>query len=112
MREKRRLNRKKLFFYLPVINKDTNEKIGSLINLHQKGLLLTSEKNISIGNNFNIIIKIPENIEHNNDIEAAVISRWSNTSPNPSFYDTGFEFIQLNHDNIFLINLLMSRIGF
>lgn len=113
-RDKRQLSRKSLYYYLKVIDNDTGQEIGRLVDIHIGGLLLISKHKLENGKEVNISIPIGDEaleiLSRSLEIKAQV--RWSRQDVNPDYFVSGLQFDDLTSEQENLINTLIRTIGF
>ncbi|MFP4111186.1 MAG: PilZ domain-containing protein [Desulfonatronovibrio sp.] len=112
-RDNRQYKRRSLYYYLKVLDQDTGQEIGRLVDIHVAGLLLISEKQLESGQTFNIRIPPDESVRSlscNLDLKAVV--RWSNQDINPDYYVSGLQFLEITPVQEDLIEEIVRVIGF
>lgn len=111
MDEHRKLKRRHLIYYLRVFNDDTNEVIGHIIDIHTEGHLLISEQPIPSGQVYKLRMILPTEVNRTKDITFEASSMWTKKDIIPSFYNTGFKFINMDPNNIETIRQLIHLFG-
>ncbi len=104
MSERRKHERKRSTRYILVVNGDTEEHLGCLVDLTAEGMRLMGNKSINSGSIFRLIIKI-------NDTKAILVdaqSRWCKKNDNPEIFETGFLFHNITKDNLAKIKELID----
>lgn len=89
----RKVPRRHLIYYLRVFDKKTDEIIGNLVDISTRGIMLVSDKPISINKRYQLKMILPETIAGKKEVEFDAESRWCQNDANQDFYDTGFELI-------------------
>jgi len=112
MKEKRRLKRRHLIFYLRVFNAETNQLLGYLVDLTPEGIMLMSEEPVEKGEKFKLRMDLPEEYSDRAKIEFDAESVWTSTDVNPDFYDTGFKFSNVSHEERLIIEDIIDDLGF
>lgn len=108
----RKLKRRHLLYYLPIVDEDTGAKLGNVVDITVEGLMLVSDKNIEAGQEFNLRMDLPQPARGKTSISFAAESLWSKPDPNPSFHDTGFRFTDIDPADAMTIQYLIDRFGF
>ncbi len=111
-RELRTFKRRHLIYYLEVIDAESNQILGHLVDLTPKGLMLISKEPIEKGRAFSLRMKLPEDIVDEPHLEFHAKSLWTGKDINPDFYDTGFEVIDLPPRAKEFIQHLIEQMGF
>lgn len=112
MLEKRKLKRCHLIYYLRVFNKNTQELLGHLVDVHTEGMMLLSETPIETPANFQLQMILPEEILGTQTWNFEAQSKWCGLDANPQFYKTGFQFLYAFPHDIELIENLIEDYGF
>ena len=88
MAEQRKHDRKHMINYLRVIDRNTEELVGNLVDITTEGCMLISDDPIETGADFELKLDLPEEIR-GRQITFDAHSRWCKSDVNPEFYDTG-----------------------
>jgi c-di-GMP-binding flagellar brake protein YcgR len=96
-----RTQRRKLLFYLDIVDQDTYQSLGHLGDISKEGIMIIAEKRIPFENVKRIKIQLPEFEEFTKKyIEAEVEKRWAKPDDNhPNWYRIGCRFIKLNEED-------------
>ncbi len=111
-RDFRTLKRRHLIYYLEVIDIESNQILGHLVDVTLKGIMLISKEPIEVGKSFSLRMKLPEGIADELHLEFHAKSVWTGKDINPDFYDTGFEVIDLPSAAKENIQNLIEQMGF
>jgi hypothetical protein len=109
--ERRRATRKQVRYFLTVLDQNTSEQIGLLVDLNTVGAMVIRETKFEIGESSKIRIVLPEEIDGAKFIDIDVKSKWCEKDINPSFYAVGFEIQSISEKNKLLIVRLMNAFG-
>jgi hypothetical protein len=109
--ERRRAARKQVRYFLTVLDQNTKEQIGLLVDINTEGAMIIRESKLDTGKHFQIRIVLPDEINGAKFIEIEVESMWCEKDINPSFYAVGFEFQSISEINKHLIVRLMNTFG-
>lgn len=112
MQEKRKLQRRHLIYYLRVFDRNTVNLIGHLVDITPEGVMVISENPIETGITFQMRMILPKEIFKKEQITFEAISKWSDKDVNPSFYDTGFQLLDISDENRSIIAQLIDDFGF
>jgi hypothetical protein len=106
--------RRKLYFYLEVLDQKTGETIGRLVDIHFAGMLLISDKELEPNKQFDlrVVINDPQFNAPSGALDVQVLTRWSKLDVNPSYYVTGVQFVNITQSQERLIGELIQAIGF
>ncbi len=112
MKEKRRLQRRHLIFYLRVFKQKTNELLGYLVDINSEGIMIISENQIKINTKIKVEMALPTETGDRKPFEFEAKSKWCKKDINSDFYDIGFHFVDINPENIEIIEELVNSFGF
>ncbi len=114
MGEHRKLKRRHLIYYLKVMDRDTGEILGFLVDITTQGIMIMSEQPIKTGRTFHLQLLIPsdEDAAEKKYLRFDARSRWSERSINTDFYDTGLELININIEEFETIEKIIHELGF
>jgi len=112
MFEKRTLKRRHLIYYLRIMDKNTNELIGHLVDITSEGLMVISETQLETNKEFNFRMMLPKEIIGKETLEFNATSLWSRKDINPDFYDTGFSLNDLSEEDRLIVDQLIHHFGF
>ncbi len=112
MKEKRRVKRRHLIYYLRVFEKNTDQPIGHMVDISTEGMMLISEDPIKTDHVFELRMVLPVEIEGSREIIFFAKSKWCGEDENPDFYNTGFQLINLSPEHIKVIEYLVQKFCF
>jgi hypothetical protein len=112
MQEKRKLKRWHLIYYLRVLDRNTGQPIGHLIDINPDGIMLVSEAPIPIDQLFQLQMILPEEIAGINHWNFEAKSLWCEPDINPSLHKTGFQLLGVHPEDIGVIECLIDDYGF
>ena len=110
MEERRKLKRIYLMFYSRVFDLKTGEMLGYMADLNRLGMMVISEEAIAAGDVHKVRLDLPEFYLHPHLVLEAR-SVWCRTDVNPRFYNTGFEFLSPQEDELLLIDRMIKDYG-
>ncbi|MDH5654318.1 MAG: PilZ domain-containing protein [Spirochaetia bacterium] len=112
MEQKRSLKRRHLIFFLNVYNSDTGKLMGHLVDINKEGMMLVSEDQIPVNQDFNLKIRMPVEKDNPDFLEFQAQSLWSKNDVNPVFYDTGFQFKDVSVHSSLKVAEIIKEFGF
>ena len=110
--DRRLIRRRHLIFHLRVFDRDSNQKLGHVVDISPEGLMLVSEQPIPTDTSFNLRMQLPDENDTPRDHEFEARSVWSNNDIKPQFYDTGFQVLQASDKHMELVEHLVDDYGF
>ncbi len=113
MSEHRREVRSKVLVFTPVYDKFTNVLLGYLGDLTLKGALVVSEKPVDINKKFMLAIEFREASEAPaKRMTIPARAAWTKQERDRTYYNTGFEFLELTEANKRVIEAVLERYQF
>ncbi len=110
--EKRKLQRRKVFYYLPVTEPGTTRVVGVVMDISQKGFKLDSGENTPVGQVRRFYINLPNEIAPSNARTFTGCSRWCHPDHfDPSSFTVGYEFVNVSQDNANFFQRLFDTYG-
>ncbi len=112
MYDQRKYPRRHLMYYLEVMDLQTGEVIGRLVDITLVGMMIVSAKELPEHRPVTLRITLPEEFEEADHIDLQCESIWCHKDVNPGFYATGFCFETADLETINLINRIIKQFGF
>jgi len=108
----RKMIRRSLLFYLTIRNADTEQPIGELGDLTEKGLLIISEDLLDQGAKMETLLDMPKGPSYPKEpLPLSIEVQWSRKDPdNPELYLAGCRIVEVQKQEV--ISLLIEKIGF
>jgi hypothetical protein len=111
--ERRKLERKYLVVYSRVFDRKTGKVVGYLSDLTIKGAMIIGEHHMEPGEILQLRIDLPESPEFKKDhIDITAKAAWSKPDIDPVFFNTGFEFTDLQPEDYKIIDLMIELYEF
>ena len=112
MAEKRQ-TRKNLKVFMKVLDADSEEVLGYLVNITTDGLMLTREGKIEPENLFRLRVILPSEVKGTTELVLAATSRWCETDEDsPDFFNIGFQVTEPTKQDIKIIKQVMKKFCF
>lgn len=112
MREKRKLKRRHLIYYLRVYNGKSKNPLGFMADIHEKGIMLVSDDPIEKDTVYHLKMELPQEIGRKTHIEFSAKSLWCKQGINSDFYESGFSFEKIDQESISTIDNVIRFFGF
>jgi len=112
MEERRKQKRKDLLFYSRVYEEQKGKMLGNLLNITSQGAMLLTEKPIEPGEEFTLLIELPEGLSTKTRLRVQATSLWHQPDINPEFCDVGFHFLHIDPEDLPIISKLIEEYGF
>ncbi len=113
-KDSRQYQRRTLYYYLRLLDRDTGEEIGRLVDIHVGGLLFISNEKFESGLEYNLRIPLKDEPvgAGSSYLDMKAVVRWSRQDINPDYYVTGMQFIDIDPGAEDVIEELVRKIGF
>ena len=95
MTERRRLERHQMSSSLEVFDLDTGDHLGRVVDLHEEGLMLLSNRPVDLNRAFSLQVNLPMTLNGVNEFLLDAESLWNRVSINGEQFWTGMHFIDL-----------------
>jgi hypothetical protein len=112
MEERRKVKRKYLMFYSRVFDRNSGKLLGYLSDLTQDGAMVISEDPIETGLVMRLCMDLPEGYFTRERLNFEAKSVWCKPDIDPKFYNTGFQLINPNREDIDIIQWIIQEYGF
>jgi hypothetical protein len=113
MNENRGAPRRKVFYYLEIIDLDRNEPLGRLGDISPSGIMILTDTPLPRGKKYRVSILLPETgVFPKKALDMEVETRWEKPDLNPKILCTGCSLVQTAPENIKIIDALVEFYGF
>jgi c-di-GMP-binding flagellar brake protein YcgR len=111
-KQKRHQTRKSLMYYLEVIDINSGETIGRLVDITTAGIQIVGEKQLDTHTSYRLKMLLPETLNDTDDILFSGRCLRSEKDPYSRYYYSGFQFEELDRCYTDTIELLISGYEF
>ena len=112
MKEKRKIKRRYLLYYMRVYDAETRLQIGNLVDLTPRGAMLVSEHPLPIKTNYRLKLELSEDVADKPYLEFNAKSLWTRPDIEPHFFNTGFKILDLAAEDVKIVNRIIEVYGF
>ena len=100
VQERRKLKRRSLAYYMLVLDADSREMLGHLVDITPQGLMMDSQKPLPLENDFRLRIDTMPDIADKEYIKFTARTKWClPDAVEPYLFDIGFSIINIaQHD--------------
>ncbi len=110
--DRRRLERRNISYYLPILDNTTQKVIGHLVDISPVGLLMDSTVPILPDMAYDLLMDLMEAINGTPYVEFVARSKWCRTdSVHPYLYNAGFEITNIAPEDIEVIKHIAEKYG-
>ncbi len=106
--------RRKLYYYLKVIDRISGNEVGRLVDIHTSGMLLIGVRSLDPETKLDLRVLIDDDFLETmyGSLDVQVLVRWSKHDFNPDYYVSGVQFVNITKTQEQLIGELIKMIGF
>ena len=110
--ERRKLNRRNVSYYLPVMDDNTKQVVGHLIDISPTGLMMDSKIPVPTNLRYNLRIDLMEDIAGKAIVEFDAVSIWCRPDPiQPYLYNAGFQIVNIGPEDVEVIKIIAEKYG-
>ena len=110
-RDKRKLKRRRLIYYLRVYSLPVGELLGHLVDITPEGILIVGERPLPAQQDYELQLDLPGQIDGKENIHFRARCMWSRKDPAPSFFGSGFHFLDVAAEDMEIIARLIRDFG-
>ena len=111
-RERRKIERRNISFYLSIYDNATGKVIGHLVNISPIGLLLDAQAPITVDQKYDLHLEFMEDVEGRASLDITTICKWCKNDPvQPFVFNAGFEIQALGPGDQEVINAIAEKYG-
>ena len=110
--ERRNVKRSRFTYYMRVLDNNTQNLVGYLIDISSKGFQLDSPQPIPVNRDYNLRLDLTSDISEKAFIVFTARSRWSRPdSSDPSSHDAGFQIIKISSSDDVIFQRIVTKYG-
>lgn len=111
-KERRKLQRRAFAHYMRLMNEQTGELVGHMVDISISGFRLESLRPIPINADFPIRLEVPPDLASQGVMVFRARSRWSLPDRiDPTLYNAGFQIVDMNPEDGRVYGLLVDKYG-
>ncbi len=76
VQERRKFKRRNLSYYLPIVDNNTEQVIGHLVDISRVGIMIDCKKSIPSGQNFDLRLDLMESVGDKASVEFVAQCKW------------------------------------
>jgi len=111
MEDYRHRPRKNTPHLVRVLNEESGETVGRVVDITADGMMLVTKEKIKVGQLFNFRIILPVMVHHRSDVCLEAKSVWVKADSNSEYSKCGFKFINLAGEEGFLLEDVMHKLN-
>jgi Tfp pilus assembly protein PilZ len=110
--DRRRLKRKNLTYYMPVVDPKTEQIIGHLVDISPQGLMMDSQQVFMVGQDYRLRLNVTVDVADKNYIDFSARTKWCRPdTAEPYLYDIGFEINKISAVDAEVIRRIVEKYG-
>jgi hypothetical protein len=106
--DRRNIDRLRLFYYLRVYDSQTQDSIGSVVDISSLGMKIVGDKYFLPDSIKSLKILLPEGSILGDSVEVEARCKWSHEDKENSSYESGFEFARKAESGVFVVKALID----
>lgn len=112
MDDRRNLERKDFSYYMRLIDNDTQNLVGHLVDISSGGFKLDSQGPIPINKDFRLRMDLTSEVADKPAMIFVARSKWCEVDPlDPFIYNVGFQLVNISPVDLEIINRMMAKYG-
>jgi hypothetical protein len=112
MDDRRHLERKDFSYYMRLIDNDTQDLVGHLVDISSGGFKLDSQAPIPLNKDFRLRMDLTSEVADKPAMVFVARSKWCEVDPlDPFIYNVGFQLVNISPADLEIINRMMAKYG-
>jgi hypothetical protein len=112
MKDKRKIKRRFLLYYMRIYDAATRQQIGNLVDITPLGIMVVSEKPLPEGQTTRLRMELTNDVAEKPFMEFSAHSKWCEPDITPNMYNTGYEILDLPVEDAEIIQRIIDQFGF
>jgi len=110
MQERRSVNRIKISYYVPVVNADSFEQLGTLQEISPNGMQVDTQKVLPVDKAFKLRLDLTDESFDKPFLFISARPKWVRPDPiEPTFYNIGFQIFEVADEDLVIIDKIMEK---
>jgi len=110
MANRRRVKRRSLAYYMLVLDANTLQKIGHLVDITPIGLMMDSPKSFPVGKDFRLQLETTPDVADKTHITFTARCKWCRADAvNPEEYNVGFSIIAISPHDAGIVQRIVDK---
>ena len=112
MDDRRHLERKDFSYYMRLVDNDTQNLVGHLVDISSGGFKLDSQSSIPVNKDFRLRMDLTSDVANKPAMIFVARSKWCEIDPlDPFIYNVGFQLVSISPSDLEIINRMMEKYG-
>lgn len=112
MDERRHRERKDFSYYMRLVDNDTQNLVGHLVDISSGGFKLDSQSSIPVNKDYRLRMDLTSEVANKPAMIFVARSKWCEIDPlDPFIYNVGFQLVSISPSDLEIINRMMEKYG-
>ena len=112
MDDRRHLERKDFSYYMRLVDNDTHNLVGHLVDISSGGFKLDSQTPIPVNKDFRLRMDLTSEVASKPAMVFVARSRWCQVDPlDPFIYNVGFQLVNISPGDLDIFRRMMEKYG-
>ena len=112
MAERRNKERKDFSYYMRLVDNDTQELVGHLVDISSGGFKLDSQVPIQVDIDFRLRMDLTSDVASKPSMVFVARSKWCEVDPlDPFIYNVGFQLVNISPSDLNIFNRMVEKYG-
>jgi hypothetical protein len=112
MDERRRLERKDFSYYMRLVDNDTQDLVGRLMDISSGGFKIDSQTPIPVNKDFRLRMDLTSEVANKPAMVFLARSKWCEVDPlDPFIYNVGFQLVNISPADLEIFQRMMEKYG-
>ena len=112
MKDKRKIDRRYLLYYMRIFDAKTRQQIGNLVDITPGGIMIVSERPLPEGQTTRLRMELTDEVSDKPFMEFSAHSKWCEPDIIPNLYNTGYEILDLAPEDVKIVQRIIDEFGF
>jgi hypothetical protein len=112
MKDKRRIKRRFLLYYMRIYDAISRQQIGNLVDITPGGIMVVSDHPLPEGQTTRLRMELTNEVAEKPFMEFTAHSKWCQPDVVPNMYNTGYEILDLSPEDAAIIQNINKEFGF
>ena len=112
MEERRNRERRDFSYYMRLVDNDTQDLVGHLVDISSSGFKLDSQTPIPVDKDFRLRMDLTSEVANKPAMVFVARSKWCEVDPlDPFIYNVGFQLVNISPADLEIINRMIEKYG-
>jgi hypothetical protein len=112
MKERRKVKRRYLLYYVRVYDAVSRHQIGNLVDITTMGAMILSPDPLPEKKTFLLRVELSDDVATKSHMDIPVRTKWCHPDIDPNLYNIGLEFEKISSEDVKIIKHIVEIYGF